>query len=119
MATIDDLTFQQLANALPAGSITFANGSPVINVKAITGDTYADINATGVVEAFYKLREAAGAAQATINASLTETDIPLNAFPDYSYGVPLVNGKVPVSQVTQVFLALDTSNVKGQSQEEA
>lgn len=115
MATIDDLTWQQLADALPANSITFSNGSPVINIKAVTGDTYTDLNSSGVVEAFYKLREAAGSAQNTVNASLTETDVPLSAFPDYSYGVPLETGKVPVSQLTQVFLTLDTSNIKGQT----
>lgn len=115
MATIDDLTFQQLANALPTGTITFANGSPIINVKTMTGDTYTDLNATGVIEALYKLREACGSAQNTVNGALTEADIPLNAFPDYSYGAPTLQGKVPVIQETQVFLAIDASNIKGQT----
>ncbi|MCU0534227.1 MAG: hypothetical protein MUD14_10070 [Hydrococcus sp. Prado102] len=115
MAIIDDLTFQQLAEALPAGSMTFANGTITLDIEKVTGEDYASLNVGGVVKFLYRLRAAAGSAQNTVNGALTGADVPLDAFPEFSFGQTDTLGNVPVSQVTQVYLSINPNKVRGQT----
>jgi len=115
MAVKNDLTFAELAASLPTGAITFANGQISINVKTITDDNYAALTDAGVVKFFYLLRAAAGSAQDTVNAALVDGDVPLQAFPEFSYGVPSPDGNIPVSQSVEAFLTVSTNVVKGKT----
>lgn len=113
MATLRDLTFQQLAAALPANSVTVSAGKVMIDVSAITGDNLTALTDEGVVEFLYKLRSACTDAQTTANAALAAGDTPLAAFPNFAYGVPTAQGEVPVTSLINVVIPLSLGTVKG------
>lgn len=117
MVTRNDLSWTELSAQLPAGSITFAGDDITISVKAVTGDVFTGLTDEGVTELMYKLRLAAGNAQATVNAALDPAaDDLLAAFPVFEFGAPTAQGRVPVSQITRVVLELNAATVKGVSQ---
>lgn len=77
----NDLTFNQLSNALPAGSIIVDSTHGVmLKASAITGDSIDDLNDTGVVETLFKLVRAANQAQNVVNQNASAGQR-LNAFP--------------------------------------
>lgn len=67
MAAVTDLTWQQLADKLPAGAITIASGAVSINVGLINGSTIDALTDDGVVKFFSLLFTAANKAQTDAN----------------------------------------------------
>ena len=117
MAVKDDLQWQELSAQLPAGAITIAGGNVTISAGAVTGDAYADGTAAGVVEFLYKLLSACVDAQTTANEALDEAagDVPLAAFPNFSYGIPDSNGNIDIALTTLVRIPLSDAEVRGQT----
>lgn len=77
----NDLTFSELANTLPTGSIIVdSNQGVMLKVSAITGDTIDELSDTGVVETLFKLVRAAHQAQNAVNQNAPAGQR-LNAFP--------------------------------------
>ena len=114
MAT--DLTFEQIATALPANAVAVENGSVVINISALTGDPVAALTDGGVLEAMYKLIQGCTAAQTTVNETAADGEA-LAAFSVGAFGglQQLDNGDV-VSQVNATvssILKLNADNVTG------
>lgn len=68
MAALTDLTWQQLADKLPAGAITVANGAVTINVGLVTDLPATALTDSGVVKFFSLLFTAANKAQIDANA---------------------------------------------------
>lgn len=68
MAALTDLTWQQLADKLPAGSITVASGKVTIDVSLAAGITADALTDPGVVKFFSMLFTAANKAQVDANA---------------------------------------------------
>ena len=69
MAALNDLTWQQLADQLPANSITVVSGKVTIDVSVAAGITADAMTDTGVVKFFSFLFTAANKAQITANAT--------------------------------------------------
>ena len=115
--TKDDLTFSELAAALPAGAVTFAGGDITLSMSAITGDTYTALTDPGVVEGIYKLLRGAATAQVTANDALDPAagDIELGAFLTSAFSIPDENGNVFVTQRALVSIPLNDATVKGQT----
>lgn len=112
----NDLTFQQLSDALPVGAITASGGNITISVSAVTGDTYASANNTGVVEAIAKLLRAAQQAQAEANETAPAGEA-LTAFGVGSLGAleTLEDGTIQtqVNYSLSTILKLDVDNAVG------
>lgn len=83
-----DLTFQQLADAAPSGSIVFANGKVTIYPDLIMGQSLADLSAIGVAEFMFKLMNSANKAQIALNIGNTTVGTRLNSFSTPTYGTP-------------------------------
>jgi hypothetical protein len=111
-----DLTFQQLSEALPVGAITAAANTVTINVGLVTGDAYAAITATGVVEALSKLLRAGQIAQASANETALAGEA-LAAFGVGSLGAleTLADGTIQtqVNYSLSTILKLDANNAVG------
>lgn len=94
MAT--DLTFTQLAAALPANSIVVSDGSTpltagvYINASNVTGDAIDALGDMGVVETMAKLLKAGRTAQETINANAAQGES-LNAFSTPANSAPTID----------------------------
>ena len=82
-----DLTFQQLADALPAGAIALSGDTITFSTKLITGDTATALSNTGVAELMQKLLMACAKAQETVNGALPAGER-VNAFPQPTFGTP-------------------------------
>lgn len=112
----NDLTFQQLSDALPAGSISAAANTVTVNLGLVTGDSYATITSTGVVEALSKLLRAAQLAQATANETALAGQA-LAAFGTGSLGAleTLADGTIQtqVNYSLSTVLKLDANNAVG------
>jgi hypothetical protein len=119
MTIIDDLTFLQLSQRLPEASVQILNGVPVLNLVYLleldTENVPTTLDFPGVVKLLYRLRAAAGNAQNVVNSGLTQEDIPLDAFPAFSFGTADEQGNIPVSQITQVTVSIDPNTVKGKT----
>lgn len=87
MAAITDLTWQQLQDKLPAGSITVVSGKVTIDVGILCGITADAMTDTGVVKFAASFLNAAQQAQSTVNEGQT-TGERLSAFN------PVTNGNV-------------------------
>jgi len=111
-----DLTFQQLADALPAGAVSAAGGTVTIDLSVVTGDAYAGLSATGVVEVCAKLLRAGQQAQVTANENAAEGES-LSAFNVGSLGAleTLSNGDIQtqVNYSLSTVLKLDADNAVG------
>ena len=116
MAT--DLTFQQLADSLPAGAVSVDGGDVKINISTLTGDPVADLTSEGVVETIYKLLQGCTAAQATSNETAADGEA-LAAFGVGSFGglQQLENGDVvtQVNSTVSTILKLNADDVTGPS----
>jgi hypothetical protein len=113
----NDLTWQQLSDALPAGSITYdATAGIRIHPSVLTGDAYNGLTATGVIEAIAKLLNGCAKAQATINAS-SAIGSRLNAFAQPAIGVPTADSNnnyfATVTYTLQTRNPLDLNTVLG------
>ena len=118
MAAITDLTWQELADEAPTGAIIVSGGKVMIDVGALTGDTLTALSDSGVVEALFKIRDAAGKAQVTVNAAANSGAGPaageaLAAFPRYVYSTVGPTGNVSVTQSSSFVIPLTTSTVYG------
>ena len=67
MAVLTDLTWQQLADQLPANAVTITNGKVTIDTSLVTDKTVDVLDSTGVVKFFSVLFTAANKAQITAN----------------------------------------------------
>jgi hypothetical protein len=106
MAT--DLTFQQLADAAPTGSITVSGSDVIISMSTLTGDTISTLSQTGVIEACIKLLNAAEIAQATANTGIASPNRLASFFSSYS-SVTSTNG-IATTQNTRSVTGLVTLN---------
>lgn len=117
MAVKSDLTWQELQAELTAlgytNAIAVSGGKVVIDVGVITGETVDGMTDSGVVEFLYKIRQAAGNAQETVNEAITNTAEQLTSFPAFSYGAPTADGFVSVTQVSSFLIPLNTSSILG------
>jgi hypothetical protein len=117
MTARKDLTWTELQTELTAlgynNAITLSSGKVVIDVGTITGETVDSLTDMGVVEFLYKVRQAAGNAQSTVNATISSASEQLSSFPGFSYSSPTSDGYVGVTQVTTVLIPLNTNNIFG------
>ncbi|OLP18083.1 hypothetical protein BST81_13745 [Leptolyngbya sp. 'hensonii'] len=111
MAAKTDLTWQELQDELPANSITVSGGKVVIDVGVLTGDTVDALTDTGVLEFLYKIREAAGLAQETVNETQVDGE-KLDSFPGFTFS-PVIDGYVEVSQTSSFKLPVNTAVIVG------
>jgi hypothetical protein len=112
MVAKTDLTFDELNTALGGSAISFAGGVITISVNAVTGDTYAALSDTGVLELLFKIRKACGVAQDAANETQVDGE-KLAAFPRFSYSPPTPDGFVSVIQSHSVLLPLADATVVG------
>lgn len=85
-----DLTFSQLASALPSGSVLEDQNYGVVLIpSAISGDTIDELSDSGVVETLFKLIRAAGSAQTAANQNAPAGQR-LNAFPPLVPSTPTI-----------------------------
>ena len=103
-----DLTFQQLADAAPAGAITVSGGDVKISASTLTGDSITALTATGVIELCLKLLNAAELAQAAANSGVVTPNRLASFFSSYS-AVTTVNG-VATTQNTRSVTGILTLN---------
>lgn len=85
MAALTDLTWQQLAEKLPTGAITVANGAVKIDATIVNNSTIDDLSKDGVVKFFSALFTAANKAQIEINQSQVDGE-KLTAFSSATIG---------------------------------
>jgi hypothetical protein len=116
MAVISDLTWQQLNTELVAlgynNAVAVSGGKVMVDVGVIVGESVDALTDSGVTEFIFKVRQAAGKAQATVNATV-EDDEQLQAFPAFSYAQPDENGLVGVVQTSSFVIPLNTSSILG------
>lgn len=115
----NDLTWEQLAAALPNGAITFTGTTITLDAEIITGDAYTALGNEGVSEFIHKLLNGASTAQTTANTSLP-VGSRLAAFPRVAFGVPSVDpsdGKfyALATHTIQLRIPLSTESVSGQT----
>lgn len=86
MTTISNLTFEQVnAEAVAdtnigANIFSFSAGNITLDLGTLTGDTFTALTDEGILEVILKLYRLVYRAQETINATLTDTDVPLLSF---------------------------------------
>lgn len=81
-----DLSFQQLAAKLPAGSLVDAGTDVTISLAAVMGEPTVDLADPKVAEALSKLLDAASQAQAAYNADASNQS-DLTSYPAPTAGV--------------------------------
>lgn len=116
MATISNLTFEQLNDELTTPAFSYAAGDITVSLAAITGDTYTGLTDSMVVEAIWKLRNLCATAQETVNAAADPEDVLLDAFPPASNGI--FNPEtytLPLSGQIRAQIQANPDNVIGQS----
>jgi hypothetical protein len=114
MAAITNLTFEQINDEATAPVFTYAAGDITLSLSALTGDTYTGLTDAQVVEAVWKLRQLAAAAQVTVNTGVV-ADEQLAAFPLASTGVFDPDTlSVPLAGVVRVQYTVDPNNIQGQ-----
>lgn len=111
MAAITDLTWQQLADKLPANAVKLDTGKVIIDVGVLTGTTVDGLTDTGVVKAIAALMSAGFQAQATVNEPQVAGE-KLAAFNTPVNGA-IASGYVPITRaiVTRAELASATNIV--------
>lgn len=114
MAAITNLTFEQINNEATNQIFMYSQGDIILSLAALTGDTYTGLTDAQVVEAIWKLRELAAAAQITVNTGV-DVDEQLVAFPISSTGVFDPDTlSVPLAGTIRVQYTVDPNNVQGQ-----
>lgn len=120
MAIVQDLTFSELnTEAVALTSIgvpifTLSGTDILLNVSALTGDTFTALTDSGFVEMMYKIRKLATLAQETVNEAIATTpEEELISFPTFSFSIPSSEGLVAVTQVQTVTLTLDDNVIVG------
>ena len=109
MAAINDLTWQQLQDALgTAGAITVASGKVVIDVGLVGGLTADALSDNGVLKFLDKLLDACQDAQTTVNAAQAVGER-LAAFSTPTIGAPSSAGLVPVTRAIGFRYVLDSA----------
>ena len=96
MAELSDLTWQQLADKLPSGTISIVNGAVSINVGNVIAATTDTLNNPGVVKFFSLLFTAANKAQTEANAEQADGE-KLTAFSPATIGAN-VDGYITLSR---------------------
>lgn len=111
-----DLTWQEVQAELTLmglpDAIIISGGKVMIDVGVITGESITALSQSTFVEFLYKIREAAGKAQISVNNSLPVEE-QLQAFPLFSYGPPSEEGFVGVTQVSSFLIPLNTDTILG------
>ena len=88
---MSDITYQQLSDELPAGSVTLNAGVVSININAITGDAALTLS-DGIAEGLHKLLVGAQKAQTTYNADVNNA-VDLTSYPPvFTAGLTTVDG---------------------------
>lgn len=117
MAAKTDLTWQELNNALVAmgytNAVVVSGGKVMVDVGIITGVATTALTQGGVCEFMYKMRQGAGNAQETVNATIVNTAEQLTSFPPFSYSNPTVDGLVGVTQISAYLIPLNLDSVFG------
>lgn len=113
MPAITDLTWEQIQQACsdPTAISYNATDGIVIRVGKITGDTYANLAASGVVEFMNKLHTICAAAQSTANLNQPAGER-LASFPPQSASAPS-SGYVTVTQSIVSRIPLNYSTIIG------
>ncbi len=111
-----DLSFTQLAAALPANSLTETADDVTISLKTVMGEASVQLADTKVAEGLSKLLSAASTAQVTYN---TANDPDLNSYPAPSFGTPVSDGsggfQATITHTLNVQAPLDTNEITGQT----
>lgn len=120
MAIVSDLTFQSINEAAIADpnigvAVLSITGDVIsLDVKALTGDSYAALSDEGVLEMMFKLRKLCTDAQVATNAAVANDPTEeLNSFPPFSYGIPSATGLVDVSQTQTMRIPITSNTVVG------
>ena len=111
MAAVTDLTWQQLETASGLSLISSDASGLVIKISALTGSNTTDKNTTGVIEALFKLRNFAAAAQESANDGKAIGER-LASFPPSTSGT-VVDGYVIEAGQIVVKTPLSTSGLGG------
>lgn len=117
MATITDLTFQQLNTALGANvfMLDAPNNDITLSLSALTGDNFSALTNTGVAEVVHKLITGCQQAQETANSA--EGVLPeeqLQSFPPSTTGAfNPTTLQVPVRHSIEFSLNVDPNNIRG------
>lgn len=109
-----DLTFQEVNNKIGKSIFSFTVGDNTIslNVSDLTGDTYAGLTDTGVVEFCFKLLKICQETQVEKNLTATPK---LSSFGNLFYGTvqagnpPTIQGSASVSAI----IPLDINSLSG------
>jgi hypothetical protein len=109
MAVINDLTWQQLQDALGiAGAITVTSEKVLIDVSLIADATIDSLSDKGVLKFLDKLLDACQEAQTTVNAAQAAGER-LAAFSPPTIGAPSSTGLVPVTRTVGFRYVLDSA----------
>ena len=113
----NDLTWTRLQNEINVnGAIQLHNDNIIINVSLLTQDSYANLDAVGVIKFIQKLLTFCNQAQNTINQGVTAGSR-LAAFPNPSLGVPTKDSdniiRATSTQTVLTRLTVDTNQVIG------
>lgn len=109
---MSDLTFQQINNVLGNSAFSYDGTNILLNVSAITGDTYTSLSDEGIIELAFKFLKACHDTQTSVNRSSTT---PLTSFSTPFYGTvqntspPTIEGSITVTGV----IPLDVDSVVG------
>lgn len=85
-----DLTLQNLADKLPAGSLTETADDVTISLKAVTGEAAVQLADEMVAEPLSKIMSAAAEAEDDYNTANPSTQI--NSYPNPTFGAPVADG---------------------------
>ena len=114
-----DLTFQQLADQLPANSIIEdgANNDVTISLKTLMGETAVSLSDEKVSEFLSKTLSGASAAQVAYNGTDPAPATPLNGFPNPTRANPVTLGDGSIISVkthtVRVAVPLQESEIRG------
>jgi hypothetical protein len=87
---MSDLSFQNVLDQLPAGSIAEDAGTVTVNINALTGEAALALTDTKVTEFISKLLKGCEAAQSAYNTANVGSE--LNTYPASNLGIPTDDG---------------------------
>lgn len=85
-----DLTLQQVADQLPAGSFTETADDVTVSLKALTGNAAVQLADEATAEAVSKLLQGCASAQTAYNAGNPPAN--LTSYPNPTFGAPVSDG---------------------------
>jgi hypothetical protein len=112
-----DLTLQQIADKLPAGSIVQDGNDVTISLKTVTGETAVQLSDAKASEAIAKLLNGCSAAQIAYNTANPSAQI--STFSSPAFGIPVNEGGVFVADASYnvtVSVPLNLDNIMGNAQ---